>query len=328
MYSHKNIRVFDDSLPFLKGNLHGHTVLSDGKLTHEEVIKRYKAKGYAFLSFTDHEIYTDFSHLGDDKFVVLPATEWACTWFENGRHKCQHHVNGIKGTKEMLAAAPNPPIKHMSPMPEITYEGPQTVQNMRQYLTDRGNFCIYNHPRWSQAKPEDIGNLEGFAAIDIFNYNVGEYNHVADSTLFWDFLLRAGVRINGVAVDDNHNDPDNPNAPDDSFGGWVMVNAEKIDHESIASALVEGRYYSTNGPSIYNYGIKAGYVFAECSPVKRICFVAGGATSIGGIVRGANGSDVTQGVYKLTGKERFIRIECIDENGKTAWSNPIYGEWE
>ena len=134
--------------------------------------------------------------------------------------------------------------------------------------------------------------------------------------------------INGVAVDDNHNDPDNPLAPDDSFGGWVCVNAKKISHDEIVSALLTGKYYSSSGPEIINYGIKNGKVYVECSPVKRICFVAGGATSIGGIVRGEAGCDVTTGEYELSGKEVYVRIECIDSSGKTAWSNPLYGEWD
>ena len=327
MYTYKNIRVFDDSFPFLKGNLHGHTTLSDGRLTTSDVIQNYKAAGYTFIAITDHEIYTDFSYLGSDDFVILPAIECACAFDVSGPYNFQHHVNGIMGTKEMLAVAPEPPVKHMTTVQRQLYEGgPQTVQKMRQYLTDRGNFCIYNHPRWSQVTPEEIGDLEGFSAIDIYNNNTAEYNHMGNSVLYWDILLQTGRKINAVAVDDSHNDADTPLAPDDSFGGWVAVNAGKVDHESITAALISGQYYSSNGPSLYNYGVKDGYVFAECSPVKRICFVAGGATSIGGIVRGENGCDVTQGTYKLTGKERYVRIECIDENGKTAWSNPLYGE--
>ena len=200
MYVYNDIRVFDDSYGFLKGNLHGHTVVSDGKLTYEETIKRYKAAGYGFISITDHEIYTDVSHMGDESFVVLPGVEWACTRFEKGRLRTlQHHVNGIKGIGKPQT------IKHLEELPGLEYRGIQTIYEMRDYLTERGNFCIYNHPRWSQVMPEEIGNLEGFAAIDIFNYNVTEYNHQGEATLFWDLLLRNGMKINGVAVDDNYN---------------------------------------------------------------------------------------------------------------------------
>ena len=39
---------------WLRGNLHTHTTVSDGKLTPEECIRLYKEKGYDFLCITDH----------------------------------------------------------------------------------------------------------------------------------------------------------------------------------------------------------------------------------------------------------------------------------
>lgn len=41
----------------LRGNLHTHTTLSDGKLSPEEVMARYAALGYDFLAFTDHRCF-------------------------------------------------------------------------------------------------------------------------------------------------------------------------------------------------------------------------------------------------------------------------------
>ena len=39
---------------FLKGNIHTHTNRSDGRLPPDEVVARYRAAGYDFLSITDH----------------------------------------------------------------------------------------------------------------------------------------------------------------------------------------------------------------------------------------------------------------------------------
>ena len=39
---------------FFKGNIHTHSNLSDGDLDLGEVCKRYKEKGYDFLSITEH----------------------------------------------------------------------------------------------------------------------------------------------------------------------------------------------------------------------------------------------------------------------------------
>ncbi|MEK6530721.1 MAG: PHP domain-containing protein, partial [candidate division NC10 bacterium] len=51
-------------MALLKGNLHTHTHLSDGLLSPEAVIARYRALGYDFLAITDHDdrIGEDYWH--------------------------------------------------------------------------------------------------------------------------------------------------------------------------------------------------------------------------------------------------------------------------
>ena len=61
---------------FYKVNLHAHTVISDGRLTPEEVKEIFKAHGYSAVAFTDHEIMLDHSDLTDDGFVALTAYEY------------------------------------------------------------------------------------------------------------------------------------------------------------------------------------------------------------------------------------------------------------
>lgn len=39
---------------FLKGNIHTHSTLSDGKRTPEDVVETYHHGGYDFMSLTDH----------------------------------------------------------------------------------------------------------------------------------------------------------------------------------------------------------------------------------------------------------------------------------
>ena len=35
-------------------------------------------------------------------------------------------------------------------------------------------------------------------------------------------------------------------------------------------------------------------------------------------------NDITYVEFPLVGNEDYVRIECIDCNGNTAWSNPIF----
>ena len=45
---------FNSKGKFFKGNLHGHSNKSDGKLPPEDVCHAYTEKGYNFISITDH----------------------------------------------------------------------------------------------------------------------------------------------------------------------------------------------------------------------------------------------------------------------------------
>ncbi|HEU0165376.1 MAG TPA: hypothetical protein VFQ54_10055, partial [Thermomicrobiales bacterium] len=60
---------------FYKGNLHCHSTLSDGLLPLDEVVSRYRAQGYDFLSVTEHNMIADTSMYRDEHFTTLFGTE-------------------------------------------------------------------------------------------------------------------------------------------------------------------------------------------------------------------------------------------------------------
>ena len=37
---------------------------------------------------------------------------------------------------------------------------------------------------------------------------------------------------------------------------------------------------------------------------------------------------LTHGEYTLKGHETYVRAEAVDKYGRTAWTNPIYLDWE
>ena len=61
---------------YYKANLHSHSKYSDGRLSLEENIKDYKAKGYNIYAVTDH-CYTENFHerFTTDDFVVINGYE-------------------------------------------------------------------------------------------------------------------------------------------------------------------------------------------------------------------------------------------------------------
>ena len=55
-----NVPGFTESGNWYKGNLHSHTVNSDGHLTPAESVKLFREHGYHFLCFSEHDRYTDY----------------------------------------------------------------------------------------------------------------------------------------------------------------------------------------------------------------------------------------------------------------------------
>jgi hypothetical protein len=318
---YKNQEAYDVSQGFYKGNLHCHSTVSDGKLTHEQLIALYKSHGYSFICFSDHETFTDNTALDTQDFISLPGVEWACDHEENGLWIQTYHVHGIRGTKDMVACAKQAPIAHMTRMPRLPFEGVKTVSKMLEFMVDRGNFTIYNHPLWSCTTPIDFGMLDGYTAMEVFNFSCDLENHTAFGDVYWDMLLSQGSKILAVATDDNHNNI----TPDDSCGGWICVNAPRLTHEDIVSSIIAGRFYASSGPVIKNYGVHDGEVFVSCEPVHHINFIANGAVALGQCLWSLDGGDSLNGAkYKLRGKEKYVRIECVDKFGKIAWSNPLF----
>src|SRR5688572_6068772 len=65
---------------WFKGNLHTHTLNSDGDSTPDDVVKWYREHGYNFVTITDHNYLTSVDglnavHGADTKFLVLQGEE-------------------------------------------------------------------------------------------------------------------------------------------------------------------------------------------------------------------------------------------------------------
>jgi hypothetical protein len=108
----------------------------------------------------------------------------------------------------------------------------------------------------------------------------------------------------------------------DGGQGWVMVKAPTCTPQAILSALAQGAFYASQGPEIYDFRIEDGVATARTSPVKSIAFVA--ERSHGRMFTAANGGLLTEARYVLRNERTYVRLECVDAEGRMAWSNPIW----
>lgn len=318
----KTILPLKEKGNWYKGNLHCHSTMSDGKFTPAEIVDMYKNKGYSFLAFSEHELFTNWKEFNTDKFLIMPAIERAINL--EGREMC-YHIHGIQGSCDFVKNSKKDALKHNCRKEIPKWQGQETVQGVINELKDTGNLVMFNHPIWSLNELEDFINLEGYFALEIFNYGCEVESKTGLATVYWDSLLNRGRKIWGIATDDNHNKNMYEEATEewDSFGGWINVNAKELTQDAIAEALLKGSFYASSGPEIYDYGIIDGEVFIECSPVEKIYFLSGNGR---GYSRRNISGDITKATYKLKGKEKYVRIECEDKYGKIAWTNPIFIE--
>ena len=292
-----------------KGNIHCHTANSDGALSQEEVARLYKKEGYHFLAFTDHNRFTVTDAYNDDNFIVIPGIEVNIEKYEPDRISIYHCVGiqekGVTGG-----------FDDGEPFQAGEWEGMESAQNMIRRLKEKGMKAVFCHPNWSRLELDDFIDLKDYFALEVYNYGCAVESHTGLSVDYWDSLLRRGRRIWAVATDDCHHHID------DRFGGWIMVKAPELTKDAIMESLEQGSFYASSGPKIYDYRVKDGTVFIECSPVRAIHFVTyenwGHST-----FAGRNGT-ITSAEYHLKGTEKYVRVECEDLSGRTAWSNPIF----
>ena len=71
----KDYDFFPGEGKFYKANLHCHTVISDGKLTKEQIKEEYQKRGYSIVAFTDHRTYGYHPELTDENFIALAGIE-------------------------------------------------------------------------------------------------------------------------------------------------------------------------------------------------------------------------------------------------------------
>ena len=325
----RNIEGFKGRGNWYKGNLHSHTVNSDGKLTPAESVKLFQDNGYHFLCLSEHDLYTDYRKEFDSpEFIILPGLEASAVLFEkeDGIHRKKvHHIHGILGTELMQQKAVTPLFRHMERLEVPVYygewDGAAVAQQLADELAARGCITTYNHPVWSRVEEREFVDTDGIFGLEIFNYNTVNESGTGYDTAHWDVMLRKGRRIHGFASDDNHNE----GLFDDACGGYVWVKADGLTHDNIISALVEGNYYSSSGPEIYDWGIREGVVYVDCSPVNRVNVIAGGYVNGGRTVMcGSLQETMTRAEYPLNGDETYVRVECVDASGRTAWSNAIF----
>lgn len=291
---------FDHTGPLLKGNIHTHSTCSDGALPPQEVVRRYKAAGYDFLSMTDHFLarfdfpLTDISTFADEAFTPIrgaelhaPRTEMSDLW----------HLVAVGLPQDFAPTGADE-------------DGPALARRAHE----AGAFIGIAHPAWYELSLDDAETLVEYChAVEIYNHGCHLMHDKGDGAYMLDGLADKGHRLLTYACDDAHF-----KAPDFG-GGWIHLRATDRSQEAILAALKDGSYYSSQGPQINMVTLTDEGIVVECSP-------AAGVVAIG---RGYQysfqfGQGLSRVVLPRDGLKDspWMRLIVTDAAGKRAWTNP------
>ena len=298
---------FPEEGRWYRGNIHSHTTRTDGLCPPAQQIRDYSEQGYDFLAITDHNVI-DSHRLGEGlPICMIPG------WERDIRH-CSDNTKCIHVVGLVPSPAQETPCREARRCSCLEIPDQQLLDEMRS----DGQFVVLAHPHWSGMTPSEVMSLTGFNAIEVFNTGCERLMHAGRADLYWDLLLQSGRRVWGVACDDTHG----KTQKSDRFGGWVMVRTEICSPPEILAAMSAGTYYFSQGPVIHDWGIREDTVYFRCSPCPEIHVTT--YPPRGSSCYAPEGEMLTEIAYPLKGGELYIRVECIDKEGHTAWTNPHF----
>ncbi len=205
----------------LKGDLHAHTLASDGVLTAEELAWRAQRHGLDFLAITDHNQPVAANALPHvPGLTLIPGVEWT---------HYQGHANFL-GCDQPYDA------------PFATNTWPEALERFRS-ARERGALITVNHP--FEAGCEFVFDLQAvpFDCLEIWNGPMRESNLKA--VALWHSLLAAGQKVPMCGGSDYHRD-----TPFIFLGGpTTCVYADSAGPADILAALKAGHAYVTFAPN-------------------------------------------------------------------------------
>jgi len=299
-----NRTLFSAGTRVFRGNLHGHSTHSDGREDTAEVVRLYREAGYDFTCLSDHlwtdprftaETVNDSAVHDSDDFITIVSAELHCRGKLYDQDGLWHIVaNGL------------PPDFAVASQTE-------TAPTLVRRAIDAGAFVTIAHPEWYALTTDEARSLAAAGAhgVEVYNHTsaIGAARGGGIATL--DQLANEGFRMHLTATDDSHM------IPEDAFGGWVMVAADRLDSDAIVAALKAGAYYSSCGPDFISITVEGGQLHVATSPVSRIVLAGSGHRTLHRHGTGLTGATFDLGRIEVD----YVRLAITDAGGRDAWSN-------
>lgn len=325
---------------FYKGNMHCHSVLSDGQCTPAELKEFYKSHGYSVLAITDHEGLFYHSELNDEDFLTIAGyeleyNEWHGPDFEDATvaHFCVYKKdpsNIYQLGFDQNYDHPKFNWLHNEWRKKLRTKGeiipkehtPENLNKMIARFRKDGFLVTYNHPKWSQEDYSVYSKYTGMNFMEVYNHGCSLGGYDDDNGEVFDAMLRKGEHVFCVAADDNHHAADHKPSTD-MGGGFTMFKAESLTYENIINAFEQGNFYSSNGPEIAEIYAEDGvFTVVAKTPVKYIRFLTGHRRAE--LCRSDDGSLITSGSFPIKKEDKYVRAELIAADGTKAFTQAYF----
>ena len=295
---------------FQRGNIHTHSLRSDGTAPLEDVVAWYRTNGYQFLAMTEHNIRIDPAELDTfaaPGFVVIPGEEVTDKWSGTPLH-----VNALCAKGEIRGG----------------FDFPRADEGLARIVEDiraLGGTPLVNHPNfhWSLTADDIARGVHGRYLLEIWSGHpdvspAGDRSHPSAEAI-WDNLLARGAEAIPVAVDDAHGLPGNPRSDALPGRGWVETFGDETTTKAICEALEDGRLYASNGPAIARLAVGGDtFVVATADSQAVVTFVGEEGETLAEM-RAAD-APTQEVTYRLTGGETLVRARVTDAEGRHAWT--------
>lgn len=327
---------------FYKANLHCHTTISDGKRTPEEIKALYMKKGYSIVAYTDHDIFLPHNDLTDENFLAMNGFEVEImNWY--GRHPLRDvkvcHLCYVALEPDIVMH----PLWHRSKYvwgdakqyrEQAQFDDslkdylrsytPECISEMMEIGRENGFFVTFNHPSWSRETYDYYSRYQGMHALEIMNGGAYRAGYEDYNPRVYDDILRTGKKIYCIGGDDNHNTRPDDSRYSDSGWAWTVIKADKLEYKTVAEAMVNGNFYASEGPEIYELYMEDGKVHIKCSPADHIfCTFEKRAAKC---VLAENEEWLTEASFDIDPELGYFRITVVDERGKHACTNAYFPE--
>jgi hypothetical protein len=275
---------------WVRGDLHCHTVHSDGLNTVEEIVASAMERGLDFLAVTDHNTNThheELARLSHLPITLIPGEEVTTYW---------GHAN-MWGLREWI---------------DFRCADAESMQAVQRFVLQRGGLISVNHPK-SVGPPWLFEGWRGYPAMEVWQAPWRFYNW--ESLERWDGLLRGGERVVAVGGSDVHSIP--PQRPLHPHGlgnpcTWVYAEGDPSE-QSILDGIRKGHVFISDDP-----GGAQLILTADADPSTAPTAVGALRTGsdgrfeamMGDTVEAAEGRRVTFRVWTNGGADRRLWLIC------------------